>query len=225
MAFRFCSLCRLLLFFSSGVSPKGEEETEEAASQEFEAEQLSPLNLPFSAFGMGCLSGKSWIDASRKCRSTVMQLRARSNAEDMNDLLLQQSIQLFGTWVRKALKKAFPSLFHKPLEADVLATDARWSQNCSYAMLAIPSGEWWTPILAAHQLLQIHNPRVSELHEIWRNFGLRFRIRQTIYTHPQAGPMVAISDRGLEALPALKMSFIGKWKDLLKLLPPGILYL
>ena len=156
-----------------------------------------------------------------------MLMRALSKAEDLDDLALEQWMQLFGTWVHTALKNTFPFLFRKPLATEVVATEERWKQNCSYAMLSVPPGEWWTPILAVREVLQIYNPHVSELHEILRNFNIRLKIRQTIYAsdvHPEAGSMVAISDRG-EGVPALKVGYLGKWNDLLKLVPPGILYL
>ena len=147
-------------------------------------------NMAYADFGEQCI-GKSWVTASQTCRNWVMDVRASDSARDMNDIQFWQSMELFGSWTHLAVKKAFPGLFHKPLEAEV---EARWKQNCSYAMLSLPSGEWWTPILAAGEVLQIYSPHVSELHKVWTGLRLTARLRQTTYQNPQAGPMIAISE-------------------------------
>jgi len=202
------------------------EEGEAAGLEDLEDLELADHfpEMPFTSFGESCLRNKSWIDATKRCRNWALDARKLKGEKDVNDIAFEQSMQLFGSWVHLALKKAFPSLFRRPLEGQVLATAQQWKDNCSYAMLSLPSGEWWTPVVAVYEVLQIYNPDVSELHDVWKNFRLDAKLRQTTYTHPVAGQMVAIGE-GVKDGPAMRMSYAGKWHDLLKLVPPGILYL
>ncbi|CAE7889369.1 unnamed protein product [Symbiodinium microadriaticum] len=172
------------------------EESEAAGLEDLELANDFP-DMPFMSFGESCLHNKSWIDSTRSCRNWALEARTLQGEKDVNDMAFEQSMQLFGSWVHMALKKAFPSLFRRPLEGQVLATAQQWKENCRYAMLSLPSGEWWTPLLAVYEVLQIYNPDVSELHDVWRNFRLVAMLRQTTYTHPVAGRMVAIGE-GLE---------------------------
>ncbi|CAE7681310.1 unnamed protein product [Symbiodinium pilosum] len=179
--------------------------------------------MPFKPWGGECLTGKSWIGATKTCRSFTMSQRNLQNEMDVNDMSFEQSMQLFGSWVHMALKRAFPAFFRVPLAGKILSTDAMWKDSCRYAMMALPSGEWWSPILVAFEILQIHTKGVAELHRIWNGLSFRAAVRQTHYEHPDAGQMIAMSEADGEE--GLQIRFAGKWNELLELVPPGILYM